>query len=310
MRVEHGAFEAAPGKSVQWDPRFRRFCLDRRLPLRGVTPTIARYFCPRYSSSSARKGPLTARGDARVLAAVGINGRELGSLVDSEVTQLTRLAWKHALTWDHLLPDAQGVYRGVLPVGMEAANAAKLRHIQLNGNLYTRRLLQALRARHLFPVASQVPVGSAKARLGTAVDLVCVHEDDLLRWADGCSLRPGARVVLVELKCGYETNYERYVGPMEAPLQRLNDSPHEQHQVQLLLTRILFERTFTRDGGPRVHDAFVVRVHAAGVTIVPTMHWTSEQQWEVFRVMESTCQRTPVPAGATSHKRKRRTAAK
>jgi hypothetical protein len=285
--------EPAPGKRVTWDATHRRFVLNGTTPLKGITKVLQKRFYPRYTEARATHGPRDPRTDTResraVRLAAGANGTELGRAVDGEVAQWTQLAWAHQLGWPHLVPAVtaaapQGTWPRP-PARLAPADRARLVHLQQNANLYTRRFLAELQRRGLYPLAAQVPVGSLDARCGTAVDLVCVRTRALGTAAvrPGARLAPGTPVVLIELKCGYDRTFRLYSGCMKAPLAHLRDSPLEQHQLQLLVTRILFQRTY-RTAHP-VADAAVVRVHGSGIEWVPQRAWTLEEEVAVFAAL-------------------------
>ena len=301
--------QPAPGKRVTWRVDRRCFVLNDQTPLKGLTPTLAKTFYPAYREPRASRGPLAESKlapDARraVREVTGLAGLELGTTVDREVTQWVRLIWNHGLQWAHVLPTAERPSPPLPRTLLDnAAECARLRHLQHNSNLYTRRFLRELANRQLVPVASQLCVGSLDARLGTAVDVVCALSTGVQRLPEGrWLLRPGATVVLLELKCGWEQTYQRYCGRMKAPLAHLTDSPEHQHQLQLLLTRILFERTY-RGRGHAVSSAAVVRVHSAGVTWYPQRAWTDQEQIAIWQALVA---RRLQPSTQAAHARERR----
>jgi len=81
----------------------------------------------------------------------------------------------------------------------------------------------------LEPLESQYPVANAKARVGTAIDLVCRD--------------PTGSYVILENKLGFEAYYNTHTQhKMCAPFQQLDDSPYNQHQLYLLLAISMFEQ--------------------------------------------------------------------
>lgn len=76
------------------------------------------------------------------------------------------------------------------------------------------------------PVDTQVTVGCARARVGTRVDLVCLDATD--------------RVILLELKTGYESYLDKSSGKMLSPFQETDASPKYINLMQLFFTKWMF----------------------------------------------------------------------
>ena len=87
---------------------------------------------------------------------------------------------------------------------------------------------------------------------------------DLATLVDGVFVNERGRVVLVELKCGFEGYNDVGNGRMRPPFQRFTNAPKNQHQMQLAFTRCMFERTFPEFG--RV-DARIVRMTDRGAHV-------------------------------------------
>ena len=102
----------------------------------------------------------------------------------------------------------------------------------------------------LVPVGAQVVVRDEQCDLATLVDGVFVNER--------------GRVVLVELKCGFEGYNDTSNGRMRHPFRAFTNAPKNQHQIQLAFTRCMFERTFPEFG--RV-DARIVRMTERGAHV-------------------------------------------
>lgn len=102
----------------------------------------------------------------------------------------------------------------------------------------------------LVPVGAQVVVRDEQVDLATLVDGVFVDER--------------GRVVLVELKCGFEGYNDTSNGRMRPPFRKFTNAPKHQHQLQLAFTRCMFERTFPEFG--RV-DARIVRMTDRGAHV-------------------------------------------
>lgn len=96
---------------------------------------------------------------------------------------------------------------------------------------------------------AQLGVCDTNLRLGTFIDAVCVPVDkDRVE-------QPG--VFLLEVKTGFNHCLLKHKGKMRAPLDTFDDSPHNQHHLQLLLSRYLFQKTYP---GIEIKDCFIVYV--------------------------------------------------
>lgn len=109
------------------------------------------------------------------------------------------------------------------------------------------------------PVASQVTVGCSTLRVATRIDAVC-HD------AQG-------HVILLEIKNGYS-----YYNEGNAMMKRVytdhNNSPLNQHQLQLFLNQVLYKRTFpTRV----VAGSYVCRFEPGLVDLHPLAGWVVEK---------------------------------
>jgi hypothetical protein len=112
----------------------------------------------------------------------------------------------------------------------------------------TVKFMSALDVLGLDPVATQTKVGDRGERLATAVDLVARD-------------RKTDRVVLIELKCGFNNYMDTSTGRMKHELKAYPNSPRFQHQLQLAVTTELFVRTF----GIRPKTAYVLTANDHGV---------------------------------------------
>lgn len=115
---------------------------------------------------------------------------------------------------------------------------------------FTVLAFKAFRAAALQPVASQVVVFDQERRLATAVDILCVNSE--------------RQHVVVELKCSSNFKYHAFSGPMKHEFSTLRNSIANQHAVQTLVTRALFERTY---GAKAV--AAVLKINQLGASWIP-----------------------------------------
>ena len=238
-------------RAVKWHALSRCFCTGTgraRVRLRGVHPTQRAMFHPGYTFKSACFGP-RVKVDARRSVKgrdTTLMGREQGSAVDREVTAIARLLAKHRVSVAAFLGKQQ------LPRSITRSARDALSGYRETQHVYTKKVFAELERQGWEPIAAQVACGSVDARLGTAVDLVCVdpkrpHQD-----------------ILLELKCGFARYVDRYAGRMHEPFKAMTDSPRNQFQLQLMFSRILYARTFK---GRKVGTCAVIRVHETGVSI-------------------------------------------
>ncbi|KAK3240395.1 hypothetical protein CYMTET_14291 [Cymbomonas tetramitiformis] len=136
------------------------------------------------------------------------------------------------------------------------------------------------------PVDAQTAVACARSALHTAADLVCV---DL---SSGASIvvevrAPAARISIArvlfvspvlpmmitlkmqtgriavdQVKCGFDDYADEHNDFMRHELRRLDNSPRNQHQLQLAITTELFRRSY-----PKLHlgDGYIIRAMTRGV---------------------------------------------
>lgn len=183
--------------------------------------------------------------------------------------------WTYALDWAHI-PGASVPPHPGPPVNMKAADARLLTKMQLlagKTHAFTREFFRQLRKNRMIPVQSQVaharrcgtraqvPVGSEAHRLGTMVDVVAAPSSHVARSRhhNSYTLRAGARVVLLEVKCGFQRAYRRHTGQrMRFPASWV-DTPQAQHQLQVAVTRALFELTYQTP----IACAYILRLYEA-----------------------------------------------
>lgn len=135
----------------------------------------------------------------------------------------------------------KGRKRGTL-VDQQAACAFNTPGVKFKQRIhaFTAKFLSALKAEGLQRVRAQVAVADADRRVATAVDFVCYRPAD-------------DAVVLIELKCGFESSDPVWLAKQERC-----------HALQLAVTKYLFRLTYP--GIKRVR-ALVFRVHSAGVRV-------------------------------------------
>lgn len=115
---------------------------------------------------------------------------------------------------------------------------------------FSRGFIALTKRLRLRPIGAQVVVRCERCNIATMVD--------------GVFLNARGRVVLVELKCGFEGYVDRSTGNMRGVFASFSDAPKNQHQIQLAFTRCMFERTFPELG---TVDGIVVRMTETGAHV-------------------------------------------
>lgn len=120
------------------------------------------------------------------------------------------------------------------------------------------------------PLASQVPIAMPSARILTLVDQISVDEDGGL--------------VLLENKTGYRDYLNLACGPMEPPMQSVDDSPINQHHLQLMVERAMLRRVH----GVHVAASYVLQVTQDGVFPYALPEWADALEAAVWKRIEQT----------------------
>jgi hypothetical protein len=111
---------------------------------------------------------------------------------------------------------------------------------------------------HMRAADAQVAVGDSSMFMGTKVDVVCTPKAK-----PGDTSAPEAGVYLLEVKSGFDYYlYRHTVNNMQPPLSAFSDSPFNQHNLQLLLTKHMYRKTFP---GVKVLGCFLVYVSYTSV---------------------------------------------
>lgn len=158
--------------------------------------------------------------------------------------------YKHVRPSSHVPTKTTGIRRGN-QVDSEMSNWAdgETNAASTPHHPYSAKLATALLKHQLIPIAGQVPVFDDDLMIATAVDMVCY------------STRSKC-IVLCEIKCGWNGNaYQKASGRMHSTMADFDNSPSNQHQIQLALTHYLFGVTF----GTSAHESYVVRAADNGI---------------------------------------------
>lgn len=124
------------------------------------------------------------------------------------------------------------------------------------------------------PFRAQVPVGCSRMRLGTRVDLVCLDRKN--------------RLIIVELKTGFDDYFYTRLGNMRSPFEQVPISCYARACLQLAVTTWLWEHAPPAGFKDRtVAGSYLVRVFsdpdteplgAPSVEILPLPAWTRQPE--------------------------------
>lgn len=117
---------------------------------------------------------------------------------------------------------------------------------------FSRAFIELMRRMRMRPIGTQVIVRDASCDLATLVDAVFLNERN--------------KIVLVELKCGFEGYNDTSNALLKKPFLDVPNSPRYQHQLQLSFTRQMFHGTFPELGNV---DAMLVRMTHSGAHVTP-----------------------------------------
>ncbi len=242
---------------------YHGFRIDGKM-VRGLLPTLKRCFYPDYDQKNCKYGPLAPLVKGKRLPPRSHKGKILGSLVDEQVVKVVVFCTKFNIHPIFLAGDKppsreifENAYRHRVAVDL---------HKQMND--YTKRLFRTLDAWKLTPIEAQIPVGNASFRIGTAVDLLCRHEK-------------GHKVV-IEVKTGFDRYYRRFSGMLKPPFQKQDNSPRNQHQLQLAFSAQLYSSQVKE-----AVSAYVVRIHRTGESVYPLDKWAKEKIADAFKAIAS-----------------------
>jgi hypothetical protein len=270
----------ADGKRVQFNPVRSCFVLcskkwdDKDCVLRvhedvfpGITRVLSSTFWPNYkydeSVNKYAKRPRAAqRGMAR------------GIRLDNELKLCTKWVQDHPeLSMSDFLCPAL-----LQPSVLSAEQIQCFKRMRKTLHVSTLRVINFLNKHDLVLYQSQLPIASFYLHLATSVDLVCQHKDDR---------GEGRPVVLVEIKSGGLGYYNKSNGNMKYPYQNVTNSPEHQHQLQLTLTRWIYQEDYQRVHGrpPVIRKAFVLRTDTQQTTMYEQQAWTGYSTEEYKSLM-------------------------
>ena len=137
-------------------------------------------------------------------------------------------------------------------------------NVEYSGTALFGAVQQYCRQRGWRPLASQVALGCAQLRLGTRLDLLCLDHLN--------------RLILIELKTGFDDYFRKYASRLQPPFQDMPASCYTKACLQLLCTTWLF--LHRRPDAYRDHvfgGAYVLQVdHAFQVQSYALPKWTCD----------------------------------
>ena len=165
-------------------------------------------------------------------------GMARGRQVDNEIQRWVQEGAAQGAT---PLKPPRGLERSKDPKGKEGTQAL---------HPFSRAFIALTQRLHLTPVATQVVVRNEQCNIATLVDAVFLN-------AKG-------RIVVVELKTGFEGYNDVSTGRMLAEFAYLTNAPASQHRVQLAFTKEMFEMTFPEFGDV---DGLLIRMTSTGAHV-------------------------------------------
>lgn len=162
------------------------------------------------------------------------NGAVLGKLVDRQLRQAITLMRTNGWSFDKMILKCGG----------------KMHRRSMN-------ILLFIKQQRLIPIACQLSVSCETSRRATDLDM--------LLWDPATK-----QYILFEVKCGYNySNYQIGTVAMYPPFEALMDCEYHRHMIQLLVTLVLFKRTFNVDNV----SGLLIRVTNSTVYHYPLERW-------------------------------------
>jgi hypothetical protein len=236
--------------------QFRSDEQGRWTSLGGIIEAIQQTFFPQYdyrkASNAAKKLKWVPnkrpappnRSFVSFKQAIGLDGRELGEHIDKEF----------AATVEHMVINA---------IPFVPKSFARIQVCP-----YTMSLLDFHHRNHWQPLFTQYKVMAPGLRVGTRIDEICIT--------------PDGRLIVVEIKYGYDEYREFGNACMNAPLGDCLDSPQHQHMLQCGIPALMLQK-FWR---VKIDAAFVVYVTDGEVYPLPVGAWFWERQEQIWNAFE------------------------
>ncbi|KAK3255104.1 hypothetical protein CYMTET_35731 [Cymbomonas tetramitiformis] len=247
------------------------FASDRRARTgtKGITRVLHDVYYPKYNF---RRCLRRESAPENVRPAVGsANGMRRGRLVDGQLCDLVR-RFRTEICRDSTIARMRETGRLMSFRGFVEREAPRHLH------LMTRAAIRRLNRMNLLPVDAQVLVGDTESLTRTAVDVLCVLKRD------------PRKAVLVELKCGFDRYLSLSSGKMRFELRAVDNSPQNQHHLQLAVTRELYARAYA---SLEVPTGLVLWINNDGNTRAESVRpWAIENVDAVLRRMRGRIRRS------------------
>ena len=246
---------------------FNAFCLQGKA-LRGVHPIITQAFYPYYKYEQAIYGPASAHTSSNKHALTRFKpGMRTGTLLDNELKRTIKLCRKYDLPASAFVSHE----RQVAHANRIGVTKADMLLFKKKSSIATLRVWQTFVKLNLKPLRAQVPVGDLNLKAGTGVDVECVDEFN-------CK-------VVIDTKLGFQAYYHKHTGHMlKSILPQQTDCPANQHQLQLLVT---FELYRLAHPGAKMGPAYIFRVDAFGVEVIPMQGWVKTNASSIFKIIKA-----------------------
>jgi hypothetical protein len=245
----------------RWDPK-KNITRVERVVFKGITHKLSVTFWPNYVYEEAVKRPKRSPVFAR-------RGMQRGIRLDQELQMCTNWMREHPQLKmiDFLCPEL------VQPSRLSEKQIEPFKLMCKSLDASTLRIVNFLNEHGLVFYQSQLPVASMFLQVATGVDLVCQHEGNR---------GENKPVVLIEIKSGGLGYYEKSNGLLKWPYQNQQNCPRNQHQLQLTLTRWLYEEDYLRlhRRPASISKAFVLRTDAYETRMY------EQEEWTGFRTQE------------------------
>lgn len=119
------------------------------------------------------------------------------------------------------------------------------------------------------PIGSQVIVGCSELRVATRIDVVCKNTN--------------GDIILLEIKNGY-SYYSEANAMMKQVYTDRNNSPLNQHQLQLFLNQILYKKTHPHH---KIANSYICRFQPGMVDVHPLAAWATIKCNEFIQCIEN-----------------------
>lgn len=220
---------------------------DEKKRYKGITKDIERAYFPNKKRSASR----ARTKDSKV---PGPTGMALGKLVDKELQQYTTYMRTTNTSLAALLKNMTGIDPTARPIKVHPRTLNFFRFLQDLG---------------VVPIVCQLSVACEASRRSTMIDMVCWNPTTK-KW------------LVIECKSGYNgKGYQEGKIAMHEPFAAQVDCDYHRHQLQLLLTTLLFKKTFNLED--KDVDSLLVRVINDEIHHYPLEQWVLDCQNEVTK---------------------------